>query len=341
MNCAVIGAGFGAQHAAWLSRIPGVRLGGLAYARDAARAEHVRSQFGFGTVSENAEAMIATGGFDLVAIVSPPATHLPLVAQSVAAGAAIVVDKPLAEYLASAEEITRIAASTKRSVYVFFQWRLLPAFRDLRLRIASGEFGPLSYVSGEFRHDFLAANSSHWSWRHAANVGGAGALSDLGVHVLDLLRFVSGSDWDVRDAEVGLAHPSRRIGGRSIECEADDFAEIRLVRPRDSCSASVSVSRVAVGSRELAFRVVGRDGAVSIVVSVDAGTGRLVTITRDGGRAEEAFTIEDFNPYEPLIAALRADQTSASLEPASAHDGLAAQKLMTDALRIAASRHAN
>ncbi|MBO9100947.1 MULTISPECIES: Gfo/Idh/MocA family protein [unclassified Rhizobium] len=323
----LIGTGFGAQHALWLSQFQGIELCGLAYFSDRDQALAVQSRYGIVELSDDAGSMILSGRYDLIVITSPPSTHLHLMRVAAKASVAVVLEKPVAESVEVAEEIGMIARATGKPAYIFFQWRLHPAVQKLREFVISGEFGVVTHFDADFCHDFLGGNHTLWPWRHTAGSAGAGALADMGVHLFDLLRFISAEEWSIKSADLGVAHPMRSAEGKDIECDADDFANVYLVNAAEARTARVSVSRVAVGTTQLSFRMYGPNGTAALLINVANGNGCLQFEIRGSSKIEETYT-GGLNPYDYIIPAIQANQKVGSVVPASIADGIAAQKLM-------------
>jgi predicted dehydrogenase len=73
-----------------------------------------------------------------------------------------------------------------------FSYRNCPSFRFARELIAKGELGPIQRVNVVYLQSFLGAEESRFSWRNDASIAGFGALGDLGVHMIDAARFITG-----------------------------------------------------------------------------------------------------------------------------------------------------
>lgn len=130
MKCMLIGTGFGAQHALWLSQFQGIELCGLAYFSDRDQALAVQSRYGIVELSDDAGSMILSGRYDLIVITSPPSTHLHLMRVAAKASVAVVLEKPVAESVEVAEEIGMIARATGKPAYIFSNGAYIPQFKS-------------------------------------------------------------------------------------------------------------------------------------------------------------------------------------------------------------------
>lgn len=332
MKCAVVGTGFGAVHVAWLQSIQGVEVDSLVYGSDQPKAEAMKTKHSIPRMFDNMSEALGAGDLDLVSIVSPPETHAACIRTAIEAGVPVVIDKPLAQNLPDAEAIHALVGTIDRPVYVFFQWRLHAAVLTLKSLLDQSALGAVSHIDATFEHDFLAANETLWPWRHQYTTAGAGSLGDMGVHLFDLIRFVTGEEWIVDEALTGVAHPCRQMGDQKIDCIADDFAQVSLRTIRGSMSASVKTSRVSLGHRSITLRVYGDAGIAAVDLDPETGTASMTTQMTGLGPRSQKF--ESSNPYEPILDALQGHSISGAL-PAHTADGLAAQKLMTAAVLAA------
>lgn len=329
MRFMLVGTGFGATHLAWLSECPQASVEVLCHERNAWRARNLAARFGVPRTATDPIAVIGGGGIDAVAVVSPPATHESIVTAAVAAGLLVVVDKPLARDVEAAARLAGLAARTRARAYVVFQWRHNPAFARLRELCADGRLGGIVRLDLDFHHDFLAGPGTAWPWRHRGGDPGAGALSDQGVHLFDLVRWLAPGDWRVSAAAGSVVWASRTGPSGPVDCAAEDTAEVLLRDGAGPAQARVAVSRVSPGYRRLRAVVQGTGGLAEL--SADPADGGAVLRVFSGTDAPE--TVESgphpMNPY-PLILQGAAPHAHGVADFA---DGHAAQALQEQASR--------
>lgn len=149
-------------------------------------------------------------GADIVIVATPPARHAADALRAMAAGAAVVVEKPLCTTLADADRLVRVVESGGVLTYA----------ENLLFADATG--AALSEVAtiGGLRHLSARALQPRPTWgdftrRH----WGGGVLFDLGVHPLALLVRAAG---DARCVGV------RATFGSSPDLEVEDHARVSL-----------------------------------------------------------------------------------------------------------------
>lgn len=172
-------------------------------------------------VFDSAAALLAQPGLDLVLILTPPRTHLPLAEQALAAGRHILVEKPVEWDAARAEALVQAARRAGRRAGVVFQHRFRPAALRLKQAIVQGALG-----------EILSASASIRWWRDEAYFAtpgrgmkardGGGVLLTQAIHSIDLLLHLAGPVAGVRG--IARTSPLRAIDTEDIAAAALRFA---------------------------------------------------------------------------------------------------------------------
>lgn len=202
LRYAVIGTGGIAQvHLKDIAGQPGVTVVGLA---DTADPKTWRVPEAHTAVPrfQDAEKMLRETKPDLVSVCTPNKFHHPLTLLALKHGAHVSCEKPLAMTVAEAAEMESARAAAGKLGGINFSYRNVASFRFARELIAAGELGRLLRVNSVYLQSFLGAPATPHSWRNDVTLAGFGALGDLGVHMIDGVRFLTGLDY--RRA-VGLA----------------------------------------------------------------------------------------------------------------------------------------
>jgi predicted dehydrogenase len=182
---AVIGCGFFARNHlhAWRD-VQGANIVAVCDA-DLGRAEAYAADFGIPMVYQDPEAMLRSGGLDFVDVVTQAATHRPLVELAARHRTDVICQKPLAPDLEDARTMVAAcrAAGVRLMVHENFRWQT-----PIRaLKEAAGELGPLFFGRLYWRTAFDVYRDQPYLAEDARFI-----LADLGVHLLDLARFVLG-----------------------------------------------------------------------------------------------------------------------------------------------------
>ena len=213
-----------------------------------ASGEAAAAKFGARTAAESPEALIARDDIDVIHICTPNATHADLARKAIAAGKAVVCEKPLATSVEDANELTHLAEQAGVVTAVPFVYRFYPAVREARDRILNGEAGRLWLLHGSYLQDWLAGAEAT-NWRVDSTLGGASrAFGDIGVHWCDLMEFTTGHRITRIMARTSRAYEQREAGGTLSSVATEDGATLQFDTDKGA-TGSLVVSQVSPGRK--------------------------------------------------------------------------------------------
>jgi predicted dehydrogenase len=156
---------------------------------------------------------------EAVIVATPTPDHYPTIRTALAAGKHVFCEKPLCQGREEALELREAAAAAERVLQVGYVYRQVSAFQALR-RALMAPLPPLGLpVMALLR---IGGRGSHSSWKHRRETAG-GAVNEMLVHMLDLALWLFGRLSTPRWHEVRLLRPVRRIDGRDVAVDAEDF----------------------------------------------------------------------------------------------------------------------
>jgi predicted dehydrogenase len=169
---------------------PGMRVAAVG-SRSLARAQALAATLEAESAYGSYEQLCADPGVDAIYVATPHAQHLQVAELAIAAGKAVLCEKPLAATVDDAEKMVRLA----REAGVFLMEAMWMRFNPLVQRIAGDpRFGELRSVQASF--GFAAPyDPAHRLW--APELGG-GALLDLGIYPFGLAQLLLGMPADLR-----------------------------------------------------------------------------------------------------------------------------------------------
>ncbi|KAJ1925466.1 hypothetical protein IWQ60_004547 [Tieghemiomyces parasiticus] len=135
----------------------------------------------------------------LVIITTPNDSHASLARQALQAGKHVMVEKPLVNSYAEAQELVQLATERNLILTVFHNRRLDGDFLTVKQLIESarddsderGMLGRIVYYESHFDRYRDQLKPNH-AWREAAGPG-SGVLADLGPHLLDQALYLFGT----------------------------------------------------------------------------------------------------------------------------------------------------
>lgn len=213
-----------------------------------ASAEAAASALGARFAAESPEALIARSDVDVIHICTPNATHADLARKAIAAGKAVICEKPLATSVEDARELTDLAHRAGVVTGVPFVYRFYPAVREARDRILRGDAGRLWLLHGSYLQDWLVGAEAT-NWRVDSKLGGASrAFGDIGVHWCDLMEFTTGHRITRLVAKTSRAYDERETGGQLSSVVTEDGATL-LFETDKGAAGSLVVSQVSPGRK--------------------------------------------------------------------------------------------
>jgi predicted dehydrogenase len=169
--------------------------------RNRARADEMAAKYGIHQVFTNYGDMFHHGGLDAAIVVTPDDLHYDVTLSAIGAGLHVLCDKPLASNAQQAREMYEKAESAGVKHMVLFTYRWMPFFRYVRDLIDQGYIGRFYHC--EFRHLMgYAREREGYGWRFDQKRAN-GILGDLGVHAIDLARWLVGDITRV-SAQLGI-----------------------------------------------------------------------------------------------------------------------------------------
>ncbi|MFQ5828147.1 MAG: Gfo/Idh/MocA family protein [Candidatus Methylomirabilia bacterium] len=255
----IIGLGFGQAH------VPAFQANGCQVIavcqRDLAKARAVAEKYGVPRTFTRWEELLEQARPDIVVIATPPHLHHPIALAAVAGGAHVLCEKPLAMNLAEAREMTETAARAGRVAMTCFNWRFPAAMQRFHAMAEARHLGRLFHVSGRYLVPRWADEAIPPTWRMDRTQAGHGAMGDLGVHLIDLVRWNFG-EFSRVSAHAGIAHPFRTVPGDDRRADAEDFCMV-TAELESGALVTLVASRAARGANEQTLEAYGSQGALT------------------------------------------------------------------------------
>jgi len=132
------------------------------------------------SVVESLEAALAGGALDVVIVATPPASHVALCRQALAAGAHVFCEKPFASSVPEAQQIIDAAAAAGRRVALNHEFREMPIFRAVRDQVGRPDVGELVFVQAWQNMDLPPWKEPGWRGQLLT-----GTLFEAGLHLTD------------------------------------------------------------------------------------------------------------------------------------------------------------
>lgn len=298
--------------------------------RDIGRATAFAKRHGAVLTTNSADQLLSDDRVDIVYVGTPNATHAALVMQALRMGKHVLCDKPLATSVSDAIAAVQLAQHHRRKLGVCFQLRHHPAHQQMRDLVRDGVVGHILSAQVD-----AGSFGTAGGWRLSRELATAGVIFDLGVHVLDLLRFTLGLEVTAvvalsdRTADQWLDQTTMTLlrfengtlgvaGADHRDPAPKRFLEVRGTEGRITCTNTTDLSW-ARGERESRMVISSSNGEETRAYDVNDTLDRLIAdfnhaVIED--RVPLASAIDGLRSVEIVDAVLRSlnEDTSASVE---------------------------
>ncbi|HLL26623.1 MAG TPA: Gfo/Idh/MocA family oxidoreductase [Xanthobacteraceae bacterium] len=161
---------------------------GVTLQPEAAKEFAAQTGLAIGTSYED---VLADKKIDAVVLATPHTQHRRQVEAAAAAGKHVFCEKPFALSLADAKAALAACRAAGVALGVGHNRRLWPSIRSMRDLMDEGRFGKIMHAEGHFSHDWLADQPAN-DWRSQPEETKAGAVTGMGIHLIDCFSFLAG-----------------------------------------------------------------------------------------------------------------------------------------------------
>ncbi len=291
-----------------LEGVPGCHLAAVSR-RDEAAGRAFAERHGVPFCAEWRE-LVTRPAVEAVVVVTPPALNRDVCLAAARAGKPLLIEKPLALSVAEGREMVDAARAAGVVLMTAQTLRFTPVLE--RLKASLPLIAPLEYLCLTMR----AERPPH-PWLDDPAQAGGGVLLEIGIHLLDLIRYLTGEEAVEAGGEMIRRHTTR----------VEDLAQARF-RLVSGLPCHVEVSRVS-GGRLCRAEAVGRTG--QLLADVDRSL-----LTRIEGRAiVEAEAVQDRPTVVTALEVFARSLLTGVPVPVSGEDGLRAVAMAEACYRAA------
>ena len=156
---------------------------------DRGRARAIASS-GKAEIFDDYQTMLASENVDAVIVSTPPQFHEEIVVSTLEAGKHVLCEKPLGNSVEACRRMVEASRRTGKALATGFNHRYFPAVQFIKQTVETGGIGDLDHVRAFAGHSGLSEFRS--PWEYDKKVMGGGALMDVGIHIIDLARYILG-----------------------------------------------------------------------------------------------------------------------------------------------------
>lgn len=232
--------------------------------RSKEKAKRAAAEAGCRSWYSDFENVLQDDDVNVVDLVTPNHLHLSMIEGAIGKGKHVICEKPLSVTRYEAREIVNTVQHSGVSLGMIFNYRFIPALMKAKEMIDKGLLGQIYNFRGEYYHTGYQNPERPLTWRMDIDKSGGGALVDMGVHVIDLVRHLLG------DYESVQAMTETYISKRPVEKGSKEMGDVSVedaawlnVRLKSGARGSIEVSRFATGTLDdLNLILYGEKGAL-------------------------------------------------------------------------------
>ena len=252
------------------------------YSRDQGRADTFAENHGAKAAYTSIDGMLRDSRVDAVFVASPNSLHAGHALQAARAGKHVLCEKPMATTLEDALAMVRECRANGVKLGTGFELRQHPGHLLARDLIADGTLGRITLAQSQWglgvrgqRQHVPRSGLREW-WEQPEFIGDASIMMGLGVHAVDLLRFLLG--YEVNEVMA-------MTDGQTEQQPLEDVATICL-RFEDGTIATVSCGRTLPDTQN-DFTVYGTDGRITSRATLwEARLGRVQVVSETVNQTE-------------------------------------------------------
>lgn len=182
------------------------------------RAKEVAGMFGVKNAYDRHEDLLANKDVEAVSVCTPNHLHADVSIEAMKAGKHVLCEKPMAVTLEQAEAMVSSAEENGVFLMVGHNQRLMPAHQKAKQILDEGSLGKILSFQTTFGHsgpeNWSVDGEKSWFFQKEAAI--VGAMGDLGVHKVDLIRWLLADEIIEVSAVYGSLHKTITVDDHAI-----------------------------------------------------------------------------------------------------------------------------
>ena len=168
--------------------------------------EKYGAKYAFSTVEE----LLAVDEIQAVYIATPVFCHKEQAMAAARAGKDILIEKPVGMTAEAAEEVAAFCESQGVKLGVGFMMRFHAYHQKMKELVQSGTIGEVVSARGQLTCWYPEMENC---WRQDRKLSGGGAMTDMGIHCVDLIRYITGQE---------VVQAAGMVGNQIFKYEVED-----------------------------------------------------------------------------------------------------------------------
>lgn len=205
-------------------------------------------------------------GLDVVDICSPNFLHHEQIQAALEKRLHIYCEKPLGLNLEQARDSAQAAEEAGVLTHTAFTMRYIPAVQQAKAILAEGALGEIFNFRAHYFHNSYMDPARPISWRLQKATSGGGSLTDLGIHMIDMVRYLLGDvDWVKGRTRTFITQRPIAAGSTKLSAvDVDDWA-LCMLGLKNGAEGVIEVTRMSGGMGDSCrFEIFGSQGSLEL-----------------------------------------------------------------------------
>ena len=325
----------------YLQNLQGFELGQIVAlaARNRDRLSEIGAKYGIELLYTDWREMFDKANIDAVIVASPDSTHKDIVLAALGAGIHVLCEKPLAMNSEDAQMMFDAAQASKVINNVMFTWRDLEMHREIKRLLDANVAGRVLHFDIRFAMGW--ASGGDYTWRLDAEKGN-GSVGDLGVHDIDLVRWMFG---EISTVYCEVEESIQRFDADGNPVAQSNDSSTMLLELESGAKGVITTSAIwHQGDRVMDQRmmVYGTEASIEATLNLDGPNAgmKLAIMHKDGQSELVDLGIDVWSRFGKETIGARAFVENVKLKRQAGPDfgdGFAAQVVVDAALRSSVS----
>ena len=218
--------------------------------RNEAAVTEAKNRYGYESTYSDWKKMLDDDKVQLFDNGGPNAAHAEPCIYAAEAGKNVFCEKPLGRNAEESFKMYEAAAKAGVKHMVAFNYRFVPAIRQIRNLIDSGKLGRIYHFRACYLQEWILPHyNTPFIWRLSKENSGSGALGDLGAHVIDLARYLVGEVNSVSAVTRTFIEERPMPDGNGVGKVDVDDAFISTLEFENGAIGTVEATRFAAGRK--------------------------------------------------------------------------------------------
>ncbi len=278
------------------SKINGVKISAICgNTSDKVRA--LAAKYGIPGAYTDWRDMLNVVPLDAVAIATPNYLHDIQAIEVLKHGYHVFVEKPMAITLGRAKKMVALAKASKKILMINQSKRFYPVFLTAKDFIVKGGIGKIYTMNLRIAHSGPDSDGNRGDWFFDKKRAGGGTILDLGIHMVDLARFLTNDD----------IIESYNVTTQLVKRGDVEDNGILIAKTKENIVLSVEASWTSFRS-ECSATIYGENGILYISEKPE----QKIEFTSTKGKKEiikplSKLNINETNPYQHFIASIKGE----------------------------------